>query len=925
MLTSTISFIILFLMSTLVTYAQHENFISLPNRAQISLKKRSFIILDDSELNLIDYTKNDKTSISKVYVKVAKSDLVLSKSRNIIQEPNEILNEGFEMDFPTGNWELSGNPTWGKDDFKPYNGGFSAWCASGGSNGLDPEFNNYTNNCNSVMIYGPFSLKDIDGSEVSFYYWLKSEINYDWFLYLTSVDGDSFVGKGVSGDTNGWEFEVINFNYVPELGSITGRDSIWIAFAFSSDASGTEKGVFVDDVSILRSAWYLQESNTLSTLNSVYFTDEKTGWAVGNEGAIIKTEDGGNNWIYKSGRLYSVFFINSNIGWAVGNGFIIKTIDGGKTWITQKSPVKDDFFSICFIDSNNGWITGAGGILLKTIDGGSTWIVQKIPNYGWLKSIYFVDSNNGWIVGSRGTILQTTNGGKTWDVLAGDLPLNYLFDVYFLDENIGWVVGVDEKNSLIKKTIDGGINWERQYIQTSTILKSVYFIDEQTGWIVGDGGTILHTIDGGDNWYIQISGTTHGLNSVSFIDSNNGYAVGYNGTILYTVDAGNNWLINSNETTQDLFSLFFINSLKAWIVGEGGVILITHNCGSSWEILKIGTENYLHSVYFANSDTGWVVGNNGSIIKTTDGGSTWIIQQSNTTDNLQYVQFIDSRTGWAIGNASILKTIDVGKTWINQANELSSLNTAFFIDSNIGWVADYFSGEILKTENGGEQWKIVNEFPLGHIWSIYFIDEMTGWISGLLGIQKTSDGGSSWHKQEIGNDRDYWSIYFLDENLGWAIGSSILKTVDGGNIWSRQVSPSSGNSIFFVNDHTGWAVGGYGSIINTSSGGVFTYVKKISYDNILSNYELNQNFPNPFNSETKIKYHLQNKGHISIKIYNILGQLVKTIVDENKIAGNHTVIWNGKDSLDNYVASGLYIYSLQAEGKMKLRKMILIR
>jgi len=80
-----------------------------------------------------------------------------------------IMTEDFEEAFPSGLWRVSGDPTWGADDYQPHTGLASAWCASGGSSPLDPAENNYANNMNAWMIYGPFDLSDASDAELLFY------------------------------------------------------------------------------------------------------------------------------------------------------------------------------------------------------------------------------------------------------------------------------------------------------------------------------------------------------------------------------------------------------------------------------------------------------------------------------------------------------------------------------------------------------------------------------------------------------------------------------------------------------------------------------------------------------------------------------------------------------------------------------------
>ena len=93
--------------------------------------------------------------------------------------------------------------------------------------------------------------------------------------------------------------------------------------------------------------------------------------------------------------LTSVFFVSSNIGWAVGtNGTIIKTVDGGSNWIVQESATSNLISDIFFIDENNGWAVGYQ-IILSTTDGGLNWISQSCIY--WLESVFFIDHDVGWI------------------------------------------------------------------------------------------------------------------------------------------------------------------------------------------------------------------------------------------------------------------------------------------------------------------------------------------------------------------------------------------------------------------------------------------------------------------------------------------------------------------------------------------------
>lgn len=90
-------------------------------------------------------------------------------------------------------------------------------------------------------------------------------------------------------------------------------------------------------------------------------------------------------------------------------------------------------------------------------------------------------------------------------------------------------------------------------------------------------------------------------------------------------------------------------------------------------------------------------------------------------------------------------------------------------------------------------------------------------------------------------------------------------------------------------------------------------------------FTLNQNYPNPFNSSTVIKYTLLERAFIEVKIYDVQGRLVKTLMDERQSAGFYSVYWDGTDSIGNAVASGIYFYSMQAGEFKSTRKMMLLR
>jgi len=150
--------------------------------------------------------------------------------------------------------------------------------------------------------------------------------------------------------------------------------------------------------------------------NSLYgmqFISVSIGWAVGNNGTIMKTTDGGKNWVFQSSNttaaLTGVHFINSQTGWAVGANTVIKTVNGGDNWSVMTTSAPTALNAACFFDENTGILAGYG-MVLRTTDGGKTFTTvasASLLNYASMLSVFFVNNRLGWSVGTKGKIIHT--------------------------------------------------------------------------------------------------------------------------------------------------------------------------------------------------------------------------------------------------------------------------------------------------------------------------------------------------------------------------------------------------------------------------------------------------------------------------------------------------------------------------------------
>ncbi|MEK7722878.1 MAG: YCF48-related protein, partial [Acidobacteriota bacterium] len=146
-------------------------------------------------------------------------------------------------------------------------------------------------------------------------------------------------------------------------------------------------------------------------LNGSFF-NQNSGLVVGGGGTALYTEDGGNSWNTSSftnkatSKLNSVFFTNPKVGWAVGaEGKIFTTVNGGKLWREQNSKITQDLFDVFFINTAEGWAIGNNGLILHTTTAGNIWTPIQNNVRHKLERIFFA-GKVGWAVGFGGTVLK---------------------------------------------------------------------------------------------------------------------------------------------------------------------------------------------------------------------------------------------------------------------------------------------------------------------------------------------------------------------------------------------------------------------------------------------------------------------------------------------------------------------------------------
>jgi len=349
------------------------------------------------------------------------------------------------------------------------------------------------------------------------------------------------------------------------------------------------------------------------------------------------------------------------------------------------------------------------------------------------------------------------------------------------------------------------------------------------------------------------------------------------------------WFQQSSGTANYLYAAYFVSPSTGWVVGQASTVLKTTNAGVNWFSQNAGAPGFLYSVYFISENTGWVVGQSGAVYKTTNAGANWSAQTSGFPSNYLYsVCFTDVSFGYIVGSGGlILKTMNGGNNWVQQTSGVSNtLSCVYFppsATSMIGYAVGGTAteGVVLKTSSAGSSWTLQT---LGTNWlfGVHFDNVQLGWAVGYSGtIYSTSNGGDNWILQSSGTNVDLFSVYFIDASLGWVVGNN-------------------------------------GTILSTTNGGA-TFLEEQN-DELPTEFLLEQNYPNPFNPSTKISWQSPIGSWQTLKIYDVLGNEVATIVDEYKPAGKYEVDFNTSS-----LPSGVYFYQFKTEKYIETKKMILLR
>jgi len=377
------------------------------------------------------------------------------------------------------------------------------------------------------------------------------------------------------------------------------------------------------------------------------------------------------------------------------------------------------------------------------------------------------------------------------------------------------------------------------------------------------------------------------------------------------------WVNISNNlpsATNNLSDLFFTSSNEGWIcTTDANRIYHTSDGGSSFT--SQSTNYYTKAIYMLNKTTGYAGGYNGYVFKTTD-GTTWtsIGSIGKTLTSISFPPA--SATGYCCGYGGKIYSILPSGTLSAMATSVSSNLAAISFPGSQGRVC----GENVILHYNETSWLGNQSYNEGTYNGICMINHTKGWAVGSSGVILKTTDGTNWTAQTSPTTNELYDVFFLDSSNGWAVGYGgvIVHTTNGGTTWAIEGNGLTTNAlraVHFTSATNGYIVGNNGTILHyTQITGVEEHPAQPTA------FNLEQNFPNPFNSETKISYSLALPAQVQLTVCNMFGQQVALLDEGFKPAGCFSADFTG-DGLP----SGIYYYRLQCGDRHETRKMTLIK
>ena len=293
--------------------------------------------------------------------------------------------------------------------------------------------------------------------------------------------------------------------------------------------------------------------------------------------------------------------------------------------------------------------------------------------------------------------------------------------------------------------------------------------------------------------------------------------------------------------------------------------------GEHWTVLTSLTNYYIYSWAFSSNNNMFAGTSQSKVLLSTDSGDSWTEISNGLTNQAVNCLAINSINHIFAGTwgGGIFRSTDNGGNWIQLDNGLiGSTIKEIAINSNDYIFVVTSEGGVFRSIDNGDSWIEINDGLSGGIVNCLVINNDDNIFVGAIAILYSKDNGDNWIEINSGLDTTGQTV--------------VLEFNSGGYIYAVRGT---------------WI---YRSINSTTS---------IENDFILSAFSLQQNYPNPFNPSTMISYQIPQTEFVTLKVYDILGREVATLVNEEKTAGSYEIQFESSSSIKN-PASGIYFYKI---------------
>jgi len=707
-------------------------------------------------------------------------------------------------------------------------------------------------------------------------------------------------------------------------------------------------------------------------------------WYAATPGALWRSEDSGENW-QRTGMMFNGFFSWIQIQvdprnplkvYVVDGLQMLKSEDGGKHWQEILPPPNEPGAYLLGIDTARpGRIYGFHGEgLLISEDEGGTWREVELKGmYPRLPVVHPADPEfiytGDWSKAWSGNFWYSTDGGYTWDSLLLDRVFEDIAPdpgdpagLYGVAENAVWRSG------------DRGVTWER--IETGTNFELIGVLAHPLhpelvfAW---SSGRLLRSQDRGATWSRQILHRWHDTEIVlSPLDPSRVFTTASphgRSVLLQSRDYGAtfepiSWIEDYHPVGTVVFGPNgqpYIGSRRNEDSRSRIPGILTSEDGVSWKWLStISTfpNNFYIDMLHVDSVRPHIIishptGGIGAYAHSEDGGSTWkpvVTEKGRLGYSMGH--WFDTRVipdpyreGVYYTNAqNVWRSIDYGANWkvlgpYDSQNPWSPID-GFALDPNdpsILYAA--VSDSLWKSEDAGQSWEMAARVAPGE-W-ILSLETNPGQLSGLYaltqrGVYLSEDRGTTWSlllrpgaERWFGgklrfHPRDPTRLFLVTLR-------QLYQSRDAGFSWEKVETGIAGSPWF--NDAT---VDPFDSLVLylSTTWGVYRLELNGEAESQVGSleshpevFQLNPNYPNPFNGWTMITYRLPKTESAVLSIYNIAGQRVKRLVNAVQSAGEYQIAWDGRDDGGRTLASGVYLYRLQADDgrQVTTRKLLILR